>query len=156
MRKLLLAALAVALSGATAVSGADAAGYSDADAAGTWVCAGNGYALTKHQHGAPGWVPSSFAGWYTLQNGQFAAVQETDNTNGTACHNTLGKGPNSYSVSSDGMVSFTLTESPAGSSSAQCPVNSTAHATGVFQSANRIEAVLTDSGASGWFSCTKR
>jgi hypothetical protein len=101
-------------------------------------------------------MPTSFAGWYTLRGGKFVAVKETDNNGGTVCRNRLGNGPNGYSVTSDGTVSFTLSERATGSNPTQCLATSTAHATGVFQSDTQIEAVVTDSDASGWFVCRKR
>jgi hypothetical protein len=156
MQKQLLIACAITLCLAAGVLGAYATPYSEASAAGTWVCGGNGYALVKNQNGVASWVPSSFVGWYTLGGGKFVSVKETDNSAGRACNNVLGQGPNSYSVTSDGTVSFILTEMAAGSNPSQCPVNATAHSTGVFQNPTSLYAVLTDSDASGWFICSKR
>ena len=157
MQRPLLIAVLSALFMAVAGSKAVAVVYSNASVAGTWVCVGSGYHQVKDQKGVISWAPDSFVGWYTLDGkGKFASVKETDNSAGMACNNTIGQGPNSYSVSSDGSASFTLTESASGSNPSQCPVNATAHSNGVFQSATSLYAVPADSGASGWFICTKR
>ena len=157
MRKAILIALVSGLSMLIGGLKVAAAVYSNASVAGTWVCAGNGFHQGKDQKSAIEWVPDLFVGWYTLDGkGKFASVRETDNSAGMSCSNTIGQGANSYSVSSDGSASFTLSESSSGSNPSQCPASVTAHSNGVFQSATSLYAVPTDSGVSGWFICTKR